>query len=126
MDKTVRAVVGIFVVAVICSPLEEMKDIDFSVQAFAEYELETENVEALRKHLVSACRNAVEKQITDTARELEIEVESVEAEMNTDAENCIIIHKITVNITAENGEKAKEFSGILQKKLGVPVQVNSF
>lgn len=126
MDKTVRAVVGIFVVAVICSPLAQMKDINFSVQAFAEYELETENVEALRKQLVSACRNAVENQITDTARELGIEVESVEAEMNIDAENCIIIHKITVNITAENEEKAKEFSEILQKKLGVPVQVNSF
>lgn len=126
MDKTVRAVVGIFVVAVICSPLAQMKDINFSVQAFAEYELETENVEALRKQLISACRNAVENQITDTARELGIEVESVEAEMNIDAENCIIIHKITVNITAENGEKTKEFSEILQKKLGVPVQVNSF
>lgn len=126
MDKTVRAVVGIFVVAVICSPLAQMKDINFSVQAFAEYELETENVEALRKQLVSACRNAVENQITDTALELGIEVESVEAEMNIDAENCIIIHKITVNITAENEEKAKEFSEILQKKLGVPVQVNSF
>lgn len=126
MDKIVRAVVGIFVVAVICSPLAELKDINFSLQAFAEYELETANVEALREQLALACRNAVEKQISDTARELEIEVESINAEMNTDTENCIIIHKITVYISAESGGKAEPFSEILQEKLGVPVQVDLF
>ncbi len=126
MDKTVRAVVGIFVVSVVCSPLAEIKDIGFSAQAFAEYELETENVQALREQLVSACRNAVEMQVKNAAQELEIEVESIEAEMNIDAENCIIIHKILVNTAAENGGKARAFSEILQEKLGVPVQVNSF
>lgn len=126
MDKTVRAVVGIFVVAVICSPLAEMKDANFSVQAFAEYEFETKNVEVLREQVVSACRNAVKNQVADTARELEIEVKSIEAEMNINAENCIIIHKITVDIASDNSEKAKLFSEILQEKLGIPVQVNSF
>lgn len=123
MDKTIRAVVGIFVVAVICSPLTEIKENGFSVEAFAEYDLETDNIAALREQLVSACRNAVETQINREAQELEIAVESVEADLSVDAENCIIIHNITVNIADGFKEKAELLSEILQEKLGVPVQV---
>ncbi len=126
MDKTVRAVVGIFVVSVICSPLAGIKDKSFSVEAVAEYELETDNVADLQEHLVSACRDAVEMQVIRTAQELEITVETVEAEMNIDTENCIIIHKITIKISADCGKKAQLLSEILKEKLGVPVQVNSF
>ena len=126
MEKTIRAVVGIFVVSVICSPFAQMKNIKFSTQVFAEYGYKTENVEALREQLVSACRNAVEIQISEAAKELGIEVESIEAKMNIDAENCIIIHKIAVNLASDYGDKEKILSAVLQEKLGVPVQVNSF
>lgn len=123
MDKTVRAVVGIFVVSVICSPLAQIKDNSFSVEAVAEYELETENVAALREQLVSACRDAVETQVIQSAQELGIEVETVEAEMSVDAENCIIIHKIAVNVPKKYGKNSELLSEILKEKLGVPVQV---
>lgn len=123
MDKTIRAVVGIFVVAVICSPLTELKDNGFSVEAFAEYDLETDNVAALREQLVSACRDAVEAQINQAAQELGIAVKSVEADLSVDTENCIIIQNITVGIADDFEEKAELLSEILQEKLGVPVQV---
>lgn len=126
MDKTVRAVVGIFVVTVICSPLAEIKNSSFSLDAFAEYELETDNVAALQEQLVSACCAAVETEIIQAAQELEIAVEAVRAEMNVDAENCIIIHKIVVDIPETYGEKSEHLSEVLKEKLGVPVQVNSF
>lgn len=128
MDKTIRAVVGIFVVAVICSPLAEMKSSGFSLGAMAEYEFEEENanVQELREQLVSACRDAVEAQAVQAAQELGIGIESVEAEMSVDADNCIIIHNITVNIATDFEEKARLLSESLQEKLGVPVQVNSF
>ncbi len=126
MDKTVRAVVGIFVVSVICSPLAQIKDNSFSVEAVAEYELETDSVAALREQLISVCRDAVEMQIKQIAQELGITVETVEAEMSVDTENCIIIHNITANVAEKYGENSELLSEILKEKLGVPVQVNSF
>lgn len=125
MDKTVRAVVGIFVVAAICSPLTELKNFDFSVEAMADYEYESANTEELYEQMIAACRNAVEAQVKNHASGIGAEVITVEAEISVDDTGCIIIHKITVEI-ADLSEKFKaDLKEKLQSELGVPVTVNA-
>ncbi len=124
MDKTVRAVVGIFVVAAICSPLAGFADSDFSFKAMSGFDFdEHDSAESLQEYAVSACRDAAEIQILATADNLGIKVNEIciDADINTDG--CIIIHSIAVTIEAEYYEKQSDFSALIEDELGVPVTV---
>lgn len=128
MDKTVRAVVGIFVVAVICLPLAEMKESDFFVEAFANSDgtsLDNAYIEELNSQIINICRETVERQIKETATEQDVNVVSVEADISVDAENCIIIHKINVCVDKKNLLNTDLLSQKFSEKLGVPVDVNA-
>lgn len=127
MDKTLRAVVGIFVVAAICSPLAELKNADFSLEAmvgsYSAYE--NENISVLQEQMISACRNAVENEVRKAADEVGAVVSSIRADVSVDAENCIIIHNISVGISEYFKEDATALSEALGERLGVPVTVNA-
>lgn len=127
MDKTMRAVVGIFVVAAICSPLAELKDADFSLEAMADsYSVdENKNVEAMQEQVISACRRAVENEVKKASEESGAAVSSIRADLSVDAENCIIIHDISVEISECSEKTACLISEKLQQILGVPVTVNA-
>ncbi len=126
MDKTVRAVVGIFVVAVICSPLAEIKDSDFSVEAFANFgETEYENPYAddVRESMLSSFRKTVETRIKEIASELDVDVVSVMADVALDESGCINIHKIAVAIGRNELTGIEYLSEIISEKLGAPVEI---
>ncbi|MBQ8763641.1 MAG: stage III sporulation protein AF [Clostridia bacterium] len=127
MDKTVRAVVGIFVVAVICAPLSEIENFDFSVEAFANYgevPFDNTHIDDMNLQMINICKKAVEEQIKKTADEQNVTAISVEADISVDAENCIIIHKIDVCIDDGEFLSADLLSEKFSEKLGVPVVVN--
>lgn len=128
MDKTVRAVVGIFVVAVVCSPLAEIKKSDFALDVFANSEsvsFDNTYTEELNLRITDICRETVEKQIKEIAAENNITVSSIETDISVDAENCIIIHEINVYIDEEKSLFADSLSEKISEKLGVPVDVNA-
>lgn len=126
MDKTVRAVVGIFVVAAICSPLAGLADADFTLDAMADYEYEGQDSgEELQEYMLSVCRDAAEEQILSAAEDSGIRVDEIFINADIDANNCIIIHDITVTIGAEHSGKSAEFSKTLGENLGVTVTVNA-
>ncbi|MGN0573049.1 MAG: stage III sporulation protein AF [Acutalibacteraceae bacterium] len=127
MDKTIRAVVGIFVVAAIFSPLTELKKDGknfFEKKAFA-FEEENEADENLNEYMLSACKNAVNSEIEKAADELNIPAFQSEINAYVDEENCIIIHNITINIPAEHIDKAEKLSGRVSERIGAPVTVNA-
>ncbi len=125
MDKTIRAVVGIFVIAAVCSPLAEMKNAEFSVAAISDSEncYGNSNTSALRKQFTDMCSDAVASSVKETAAGLGITVGSVEAEISVDSDNCIIIHNVLVKVTGCSDEKSEELLKNLQDELGVPVTV---
>ncbi len=128
MEKTVRAVVGIFVVAVICAPLSEIEDFDFSVNAFADSDgisFDDTYIEKMNLQIIDICRNTVEKQIREIAKEQNVAVISVNADISVDAENCIIIHEIDVRIDEKYSEQTELLSEKFSKNLGIPVDVNA-
>ena len=127
MDKTVRAVVGIFVVAVICAPLAELADNQLSVEAIADFDFPelSDSDEELRESMILSLKNAVNEQVETAADEMNVKTEKIYAEMDFNSENCIIIHNITVEISEDYSEKALQFSKILEERLGVPITVNA-
>lgn len=122
MEKTVRAVVGIFVVSVICAPLAKFDKSDFSVEAFADYDYEHGNVQELHECMVSACKTAIENDIREAAEDFGVHLESVQMQVSVDDENCIIIHKIAIKTSGISEKNNEDLSEMLEKRLGVPVE----
>lgn len=123
MDKTVRAIIGIFVVSVICAPLTEIKKTDFSFKAFADYDFEYENTSELEDVMISACKAAIEKSIKDESEAFGVHPDSVETQLSVDGENCIIIHKIAIKLSDSSEKINSDLSVKLEEKLGVPVEI---
>lgn len=125
MDKTVRAVVGIFVVAAICSPLAGLLKTDFTADAFAEYEYALQNEEDMYDYMLEAYRTEVEKRILSAADEMGTEIREIFISADIDANNCIIIQEITVTLASDYSDRTADFSRFLSEKTGVNVSVNA-
>ncbi len=123
MEKTVRAVIGIFVVSVICSPLAKFDKSDFLVEAFADCDYEHANMQELRECMVSSCKTAIDSDIREAAEAFDVYPESVQIQISVDDENCIIIHKIAIKILDLSPKNKEDLSEKLEKKLGVPVEI---
>lgn len=125
MDKTVRAVVGIFVVAAICSPLAGLPKTDFTADAFADYEFTQQSEEEMYEYMLEAYRREVENRILSAADEQGNEISEIFISADIDADNCIIIQDITVTLASEHSADTAEFSAYLSQRLGVSVTVNA-
>ena len=126
MDKTVRAVVGIFVVAVICSPLSDLNLTDEPIDVFAEYDGNDINghyTGDMKERIINIFRETVETQVKETASELGAEVLSVNADISVDDEYCINIHKIDVYINRSQSADMAILSEKIGEKLGVTADV---
>ncbi len=123
MDKTMRAVIGIFVVSVICAPVAQINKTDFSVEAFADYDFEYDNTEELEDYVISACKSAIERSIRAETEAFGTQPVSVWIQLSADDENCIIIHEIAIRVTDSSDKINSELAEKLEEKLGVPVEV---
>lgn len=121
-NKTVRAVVGIFIVAVIGVPFADMIKSGCATEVFAAYDYSDGDADMSEFMLESFCES-VKKEIQNSARNIGVPLCEVVVEADTDADSCIIIHKITVKIDSEFSDKVSELSDILSKTTGVFVTV---
>ena len=128
MDKTVRAVVGIFVVAVICSPLAEFDGQNLFADAFWEYEdvfSDNSYTQEMQGYMIDLMKQTVNYEIKEAAAELDAEIKSVVSDISVDDENCINIHKIDVIINKTDILDKEELSDKISERLGVPVSVTA-
>jgi len=123
-DKTVRAVVGIFIVAVIGAPFVNILKNSYTAEVFAAYDY-ADNGDDMSKFMLDSFCVTVKTEIENTASYIGIPLEKVQIEADIDAENCIIIHSISVEIKPHFLNKAAELSDILSKKTGAYVTVNA-
>ena len=119
--KTLRTVGSVFIILVIISPLVNREITDDFLPAFNE-KIEDSNEESMKEYMVSVCRERIKKEIENTAKEMEADIESAEIEMYIDDKYCINIQKVTVTLYSHDAEK---FQSVLSEKLGVPVRVIS-
>lgn len=120
-DKTLKTVVGIFIIASVFLPLSKMNKADFSLSAFASgYVIEQgENedfvFEMLEEELLET--------ISGTTESFDCGIKSIEVDAEYDEEKCIIIHKITVYFTHGEAENIMKAAVETEKLLGVPTEV---
>lgn len=119
MDKTVKAVAGIFVVAAICTPLADIKDLEFS---FVNEETTQSYDYNAEEKIIGIYGDAISQRAAELASESGAEIVSVETDVSLDADGCIIIHKITVEVL--NCDSEKELCESLSESLGVRVNVD--
>ena len=126
MDKTVKAVVGIFVVAAVCSPFYGAENKVLISDAFAdfeEYDFDELDAKEMNNALVDTFVTVLKNRIEEFASERDIRVSSLDADLYVDEENCINIHKITVTIEKYENVNLEELSREISDELGVPVDV---
>ncbi len=123
VDKTVRAVVGIFVVAAICAPLAKLAETDFSADAFVSYDFSEYGAEDMNGYVLDLYKSELEKSILSTADDYGVSVEKIFISMDIDAEGCIIIHKIDTVISESELLNKAEFSRLISQKTGFDITV---
>lgn len=126
MEKTVKAISGVFVVAAICAPLGEINlsgaFADFASAAYAEeYSVQSRSLEESTLELFE---NAVNETICQAARECEAVISEINAELEA-TDDGIIIHKISVILDEESADKTEEFSLCVNERLGVETEVST-
>ena len=91
MEKTLRAVIGIFIVSAVCMPLQKLKNADEVLPAFS-FDGEAYFNQNLEKQMLEACRETVGKVIDKTAKDMNIAEYDVDADIQMDANCCIVIN----------------------------------
>lgn len=125
LDKTVRAVVGIFVVASICAPLMQLKKIDSADYELASYNYDSDITDELTEYTLSACRSAVENEVLTLADRFGISIKDIFIDAYVDKDECIIIQDIQVEIYSSCESETESFSAELKNNLGLSVTVNA-
>lgn len=126
MDKTVRAVTGIFVVASMCTPLVNAFESDDGISVPAYFDFEEDDIAVNNgDYVIDAFANEVKSVITAALSKLDAKPEEIYMDMYIDGENCIIIQEITVTVNEEVLRTYKDLSLALGDILGFPVTVNA-
>lgn len=120
-DKTVKTVVGIFIIAAVCVPLSEIEASDFSVPAFVQDEIIADN--SMNDFTVEMLETELFNKASEVASEFGCSIKDVEIQAEYDDENCIIIHEMTVYFINPENEKVTEIAAKIENELGVPVTV---
>lgn len=123
MEKTMRAVIGVFMVSAVCLPLAQINIGGETEQVFLPVTVCESNAEDIEEYMLTVCRNAVESAVDSAARESGVADYKIIADISCDEYGCIIIHEITVEIDKENTVSEDAFETLLNQKLGVPVSV---
>ncbi len=126
MDKTLRAVVGIFVVAVICSPFAQISETELIDGAFVKSDeiLSDDSYTAeMQEKMIGFFNSEIDSNVKEIASELNINVVSVNSEITVDENHCINIHKIVVNISDCETSAKESLSVKISENLGVPAEV---
>lgn len=123
MEKTVKAVAGIFVVAAVCSPLAELYSQGLPAFALSDGQAEAAvDSRVFEESTLQACEQAVRDAVLAAAQESGAEVTAVNAELSYEYDG-IIIHNVCVTVSASSADKADELSLSAARLLGFPVSV---
>lgn len=124
LEKTVKAVSGIFVIAALCSPLADSDMREFTevtARTAGENSIQTQ---ALEDGALDMCDAAIRDAIYDTAQACGACIKEISVKLDM-KDNCIIIHNVTVELEETQSEKAENFGEEVREKLGFPIDIIS-
>lgn len=124
VEKTVKAVSGIFVIAALCSPLADLDMGEFTEITARTAGEDSVQAQALEDGTLDMCDAAIRDAIYDTARACGACVKEISVELDMN-DNCIIIHNVTVELEEMQSEKTEDFGAAVREKLGFPIDIIS-
>ncbi len=122
MEKTLRTVIGIFMVSAVCSPLTGILEED-GISLPASEQITAKADSGLEDYIYDTFDDTLEETVETAAETLGIEGFDVIKDVYIDEYNCIIIRDIHITIPSECSDRAEEFAVILEKNLGFSVSV---
>lgn len=123
MEKTMRAVIGVFMVSAVCLPLAQSDIAEEAEAVFSASDYGENRADSMEEYLVSEYENTVKEAVESAAEESVISDYEVFADISCNDSGCIIIHKITVEIGEEYFASKDAFETLLKEKLGFAVSV---
>lgn len=123
MEKTLRAVIGIFVVSSICTPLLKLKKTDVLLPAFVAEAVADTDTADLEAQMENACKNTIGKTVDAVMNSVGIKNYEIETAVDMDENYCIIIQDIEIKIHSKYNGSVEGIETTVQEKLGVPVKV---
>ncbi len=125
VDKAVRTVAGLFVVAAVCAPVTKLESDNFGIPAFADSAVVSDCGELLKEQMLESCKKAIENQILSLSKRYSLTVYNVELDAYTDEYNSIIIQSIHLEINSETPQSVSPFLSEAEAALGVPVTIRN-
>ena len=118
-EKTLRTIVGIFVIAAVCAPLSEMRTENLTFPVLA-HEFSDFSESGMDDYVLKAVENEICRKILEITEKKELP----SGEITVKAENndgCIIIHEILIKLQNDGSEAGQKTAELLSKELGIPV-----
>lgn len=123
MEKTMRAVVGVFMVSSVCLPLVRLNVTEEIEAVFSASDFGENYAENMGDYVVSEYENTIKEAVESAALESGVSDYEIVADVSSDKNGCIIIHEITVKTEDENVESIAALERLLKEKFGFPVSV---
>ncbi len=125
VEKAVRTVAGIFVVAAVCTPLTKLEKNAFDIPAFVEFAAVPDYGESLEEHMTDSLKKSISKQIVDVAEKYSVAICDVFVNAYLDEYNSIIIQDIQIEINSELPGCVLQFQSEAEDVLGVPISIRN-
>ena len=123
MEKTMRSVIGVFMVAAVCLPLAQINIENEAQAVFSASGFEENNAQEIQAFLASEYESMVKEVIYSAAKETGVTDYEVIADISYDENGCIIIHEIAVEFGEDNSVSKDAFEALVNERLGFSVTV---
>lgn len=123
MEKTMRSVIGVFMVAAVCLPLAQINIENEAQAVFSASGFEENNAQEIQAFLASEYESTVKEVICSAAKETGVTDYEVIADISYDENGCIIIHEIAVELGEDNSVSKDAFEALVNERLGFSVTV---
>lgn len=118
-EKTVRFVLGLFMVCAVVVPLADFSFDWNEITAEEQYEANTDLKEDIQNQGIQIVERELEQMIADTAEPFGAVPEKTEINTDIDNENRISIVSVTVILNGKDAEKAIQIKNAVESELGI-------
>lgn len=119
-EKTVRFVLGLFMVCAVAVPLADISFDWNEISATTEqYEANTSLKEDIQNQGIEIIEQELEQMIINTIEPFEVVPQKTEINMDIDNDNRISIVSVTVVLSGKDAEKAIQIKNTIESELGI-------
>ncbi len=125
MEKTMRMVLGIFMVCALISPIKNLKKLNFNISNITTEAIKDkfEFTNKINSQLTNLAEDNVRVLILSILKEKGISPKKVDIFMDTNEDNCISIIKSKIYVSKEEAELVNNIKSLIESKLKIETEV---